>query len=173
MTQMFTEGRCCCLGHIQWPSATDSFIIIIHFICQCLPIRQGHFTKTMILTVVFYLFPVTMPVIQRPHLSSFVSHSQDASCSLLLVIWFPTYSVRPRTQSHLLCSDTGEPVSPLCFPSHPLLCKSWKCGPLYFSHQCQASRMNDMSCKEFAVFKQTNKTKTGLLALLLLIIFME
>lgn len=47
----------------------------------------------------------------------------------------------------------GEPKSPLCFPSRPLLCRSRKCCLCHLSQRCQAGRMNNKTSKWSAFFK--------------------
>ena len=56
---------------------------------------------------------------RNPPQSSCVSRSQEVSFGPLLAVWFPTYSMRARTQSHLLCSDTQRTQVTFMFPLTP------------------------------------------------------
>lgn len=62
------------------------------------------------------------------------------SGSLLLAIWIPTYSARPGPRPICYAQIVGEPESPLCFFSHPLLRQSRKRCLRYLSRRCQGER---------------------------------
>ena len=89
-----------------------------------------------------------------PKVRKYSLESREVSFGRLLTVWFPTYSVRSRTRSHLLCSDTQR--TQVTF----MLCRSRKCCLCHLSRRCQAGRMNNKTSKWSAFFKiQITMTK--------------
>lgn len=103
---------------IQWTTAIDSFVVFFLFF----------FSVKIYNTKPTFLYSPKM----SPKVRKYSLESREVSFGRLLTVWFPTYSVRSRTRSHLLCSDTQRTQVTFMFPLTPTALQKPQMLPVSF-----------------------------------------